>query len=253
MSPLLGTGRRATGSIAFVPTISAVIPIGAGVQKTVQKNVQETQRDPNYHDLLRLDELLGAALVRDGGSDQMFFLVTHQICEMWFALILDHLEAARAAVLAGDPATAAERIGRLPAIMRVLTEQFEALATLTPASFERIRAGLGTASGIQSAQWREIEFLCGLRDPRYLGIPGFTDAERDRLRARLDEVSVADACERHPDPGVRAALLDFDESVVAWRTGHAVLAEKFLGNRPGTAGSEGAAYLWRMTARRLFR
>src|SRR5689334_2240531 len=142
-------------------------------------------RDQNYHDLLRLDDLLGVALVREGGSDRMFFLVTHQICEMWFALILDHLEVARTAILADEPVTAAERIGRLPAIMRVLAEQFEALATLTPASFERIRAGLGTASGIQSAQWREIEFLCGLRETRYLGVPGFTGQERDRLRARL--------------------------------------------------------------------
>jgi tryptophan 2,3-dioxygenase len=244
MSPLLGTGRRAKRSIASVPTISAAIPIGVGVQKT--------QRDQNYHDLLRLDELLGAALVRDGGSDQMFFLVTHQICEMWFALILDHLDAARTALLNDEPALAVERIERLPAIMRVLTEQFAALATLTPASFERIRAGLGTASGIQSAQWREIEFLCGLRDTRYLGIPGFTEVERARLRARLDEISVAEAYEKCPDDRVGAALLNFDESVLAWRIGHAELAEGFLGVRPGTAGSEGAAYLWRMTTRRLF-
>jgi tryptophan 2,3-dioxygenase len=244
MSLLLGTGRRRNRSLASVPTISAAIPIGVGVQRT--------QRDPNYHDLLRLDELLGAALVRDGGSDQMFFLVTHQICEMWFALILDHLDAARAAILADQPESAAERIRRLPAIMRVLTEQFAALATLTPESFERIRAGLGTASGIQSAQWREIEFLCGLRDTRYLGIPGFTGAERERLQARFDGISVAEAYEKCPDERVWTALLEFDEAVVAWRIGHAELAENFLGRRPGTAGSEGAAYLWRMTTRRLF-
>lgn len=225
----------------------------------------ETQRDQTYRDLLRLDDLLDVTLVRDA-PDRMLFLVTHQICEMWFALVLDHLDVARAAILAGEAGVAADRIGRLPAIMRVLAAQFDVLATLTPAAFEEIRAGLGTASGIQSAQWREIEFACGLRDPKYLGIPGFTGAERQRLRVRLDEVSVADAYAQlakqrrdSPLPGalaevdrLRTAMLDFDESVVAWRARHASLAERFLGGRPGTAGSEGSAYLWRMTARRMF-
>ncbi|AGZ46047.1 tryptophan 2,3-dioxygenase family protein [Actinoplanes friuliensis] len=228
--------------------------------------MRKLQRDETYRDLLRLDELLDSTLVRDGGPDRMLFLVTHQICEMWFALILGHLDEARSAILAGDPGTATARIGRLPAIMQVLSAQFDVLATLTPAAFERIRADLGSASGIQSSQWREIEFACGLRETRYLTVPGFTEQETARLVRRMDEISVADAYAQlakqrrdAPDPGamvaveqLRAAMLDFDEAVVAWRARHASLAERFLGGRPGTAGSEGSSYLWRMTARRLF-
>jgi tryptophan 2,3-dioxygenase len=231
----------------------------------VSCGMRETSQNPAYREILRLDELLNVTLVHDGRPDRMLFLVTHQICEMWFALILEHLIAARAAMLAGDPARAVDRIDRLPVIMRILTAQFDALAMLSVEAFERIRTEFGSASGIQSSQWREIEFACGLREVKYLNVRGFTEAEKNRLRAHLDEISVADAYDQlarrrgnspHANPAelerLRAALLTFDESVVAWRARHASLAEQFLGGSPGTGGSDGSAYLWRMTGRRLF-
>lgn len=215
------------------------------------------EREPAYGDILRLDSLLAEAHVHEGSPDRMFFLVTHQACEMWFALVLRHLDAATAAMLAGDPDTAADRLERLPAVLRILLAQFDALTTLAPTAFEAIRAELGSASGIQSAQFREIEYCCGLRDARYLNTTGFTDDERARLRARLEQTSVAEAYQVMVDRGganarVRAALLDFDDAFVLWRARHAGIAERFLGGRHGTGGSEGPAYLWRATGRRLF-
>jgi tryptophan 2,3-dioxygenase len=139
---------------------------------------------------------------------------------------------------------------------------------LTPRSFDEIRATLGTSSGFQSAQYREIEFLCGARDTRFLNIPGLTDGERVRLLDRLEQKSLADAFIEYRDRArggvdgprtdsplterIYGAMADFDESVRSWRAGHAALAELFLGGAQGTAGSSGAAYLWRSTERSLF-
>jgi tryptophan 2,3-dioxygenase len=223
---------------------------------------QEAQ--PAYGEILRLTELLETTHVQDGTPDLMFFLVTHQVCEMWFALILKHLDVAADALLGDDPVAATEQLGRLPALVAILIAQFDALTTLAPASFEEIRTELGSASGFQSAQFREIEYRCGLRDTRFLNTSGFTEQERDRLRKRLAQTSVADAYERLvkrraelPEPdgestGVRSALLAFDEAFVTWRARHASLAERFLGGRTGTGGSDGPSYLWRAAGRRLF-
>jgi tryptophan 2,3-dioxygenase len=219
-------------------------------------------RDADYATILRLDQLLAAAHVHDGPVDRMLFLASHQIYELWFALILRHLEDARTAMFDGDAGTAAARLERLPPVMRLLTGQLDLLATLTPESFEAIRASLGSASGFQSVQFRELEFLCGLKDPRYLATRGLGEADRRRLTARLGEPSVADAYDRlrrdatgadaGPVTRVGTALLDFDEAVVGWRARHASLAERLLGDRSGTGGSAGASYLWRATRRRLF-
>jgi tryptophan 2,3-dioxygenase len=225
-------------------------------------------QEPNYGALLRLDELLRVAHVHDESVDRVLFFASHQIYEIWFALVLRHLEVAREALFDGDPITAAESLERLPSVIRVLVSQFDVLATLAPESFEAIRRSVGSASGFQSVQFREIEFVCGLRDVRYLATKELNDEERRRLTARLEEPSVADAYERfaqrwadHADGNgvgsdpvrrVRRALLDFDEAIVLWRSHHASLAERFLGGRTGTGGSTGASYLWRAVQRRLF-
>ncbi|WP_327341291.1 tryptophan 2,3-dioxygenase family protein [Streptomyces europaeiscabiei] len=212
-----------------------------------------------YGQVLRLDELLQAARVHDDDVDHVLFLATHQSCEIYFAVLLRHLEAVRAALDARDGALAVRRAAPLPVLVATLVRQFDGLATLTPEAFHALRDALGDASGFQSAQYREIEYLCGLRDPRFVNTAGFTEADRKRLRARLDERSVqeayrdfaADRTDRESVARVRGALLDFDEAFAVWRARHAVLAERFLGGGTGTAGSDGAAYLWRAARGRL--
>jgi tryptophan 2,3-dioxygenase len=212
-----------------------------------------------YGQVLRLDELLKAARVHDDDPDLVLFLATHQSCEIFFAVILRHLEAARSALDAGDGVLAVRRVRPLAPIMATLVRQFDALATLTPEAFNTIRTDLGDASGFQSAQWREIEYLCGLRDTRFLNTAGFAHADISRLRRRLEERSVQEAyrsftagCQDPPlAEDVRVALLEFDEAVAMWRARHAVLADHFLGRSQGTAGSDGASYLWRAARRQL--
>jgi tryptophan 2,3-dioxygenase len=230
-------------------------------------NPAETQCFPAYGEILRLDELIGIACVRDD-PDRTLFFAAHQACEIWFAVVLRHLEAARAALTQENGPAAAGHIERLPHIMQVIAQHFDVLGTLTPQSFDEIRATLGTSSGFQSAQYREIEFLCGARDARFVNIPGFTEGERARLLGRLEQKSLADAFIEYRDRAragaglpetdsplterIHSALANFDDSVRSWRAGHAALAELFLGGAQGTAGSSGAAYLWRSTERTLF-
>ncbi|MFJ3962229.1 tryptophan 2,3-dioxygenase family protein [Streptomyces sp. NPDC090036] len=218
-----------------------------------------TPEAPPYGRILRLEELLEAACVHEDDVERVLFLATHQCCEISFAVALRHLEDVRAALDAGDGFLAARRAAPLPHVFRTLVGQFDALATLTPAAFDVIRTALGEASGFQSAQFREIEYLCGLRDTRFLNTAGFSPTERQRLRARLEERSVQEAYhdytaggpDREAADAVRRTLLDFDEAMAMWRARHAVLAERFLGGSTGTAGSDGASYLWTAARRRV--
>ena len=234
---------------------------GNATWRGVRAPATESEPVPSYGELLRLDELLSVACVRDADVDRVLFFATHQACELWFAIVLRHLEDVRTALEQGKGVEAAERLERLPAIVDVIVQHFEVLTKLTPEQFDRIRSTLGNSSGAQSVQFREVEYLSGLRDVRYLNVPGLSDSEVGRLRARLAERSVADAFQafrkldardRAVVERVRRALIEFDESVRLWRAGHASLAQHFLGPAKGTAGSDGAAYLWRSVKRRLF-
>ncbi|WP_432931917.1 tryptophan 2,3-dioxygenase family protein [Microbispora sp. CA-135349] len=227
----------------------------------------ETKNFPAYGEILRLDELLAIACVRDE-ADRTLFFAAHQACEIWFAVVLRHLDAAREAMLREQGAAAAEHLERLPHIMRVITVHFDVLATLTPQSFDEIRATLGTSSGFQSAQYREIEFACGAKDARFLNITGLSEGERARLLERLEQPSLSSVFAEYRDRAragadgapvdsspaerIHDALAGFDKSVRSWRERHAALAEQFLGAAQGTAGSSGAAYLWRSAERTLF-
>lgn len=219
--------------------------------------------DPAYADLLWLEDLL-AAVRTDGDPSMSVFIVPHQGCELMFKLMQQLLDHAAMAFTARDSRAAADWVRPLPAVMAVVEQHFEVLRKLSVDQFEAVRTRLGTASGIQSAQWRRIEYTCGLRDRRHLYTGGFTDRERATLLRQLDEPSVADLFyefaadlgttpEHGPRVGqIRADLLAFDEAVGRWRYAHVKIAKHFLGERPGTAGSSGVAYLLDAAARRLF-
>lgn len=100
-----------------------------------------------YGQVLRLDELLQAARVHDDDVDHVLFLATHQSCEIYFAVLLRHLEAVRAALDARDGALAVRRAAPLPVLVATLVRQFDGLATLTP----RRSTPCGTRSGTPAA------------------------------------------------------------------------------------------------------
>ncbi|GAA3069181.1 tryptophan 2,3-dioxygenase [Streptomyces roseofulvus] len=212
---------------------------------------------PAYGERLRLDELLEIAQVHENPERALFF-GAHQACEIWFAVVLRHLETARRDLTEGRGAEACAHLDRLPRIMEAVAQHFDALHALTPEEFDVVRATLGTSSGFQSVQFREIEFLCGARDRRMLNIAGLTDRDRARLLARLDEPSLDDAFAAYRDRAgedvkrVQDAMVAFDAAMRSSRGRHAALAQALLGGVAGTAGSSGAAYLWRSMERTLF-
>jgi tryptophan 2,3-dioxygenase len=246
-----------------------------------------------YGSYLRLEQLLSAqrleSVVEDGGPahDELLFITIHQVYELWFQQLLHEATAARDAMLAGDQDAgqhgarsgrhqlwwAQHLLTRMHVIERVLVQQVDVLETMTPQDFLQFRQALAPASGFQSVQFRELEFLSGAQDPSFVRrFKGLTDDERQRLQRRLDEPTLWDAflrvLERHglavgdddqvTDSVRRAAhdratygdvwavaeaLLQHDELAAAWRARHVVMVERMIGTKRGTGGSSGADYL----------
>ncbi|HXF72991.1 MAG TPA: tryptophan 2,3-dioxygenase family protein [Actinomycetota bacterium] len=237
-----------------------------------------------YGEYLRVPELLSLQVLRSDppAHDEHLFIVVHQAYELWFKEIVVELEAARERMFAGDGERARHYLRRVHAIERVLLEQIEVLETMTPQDFLAFRASLAPASGFQSAQFREIECLSGLKDPRHLADVETSPEERDRLARRLAEPTLwdafvaflearglpmppgdADARRRSllrmaRDPAfadafaLAEALLDHDEAFALWRYRHVLMVEREIGAKRGTGGSSGVAYLRTTLDRRFF-
>src|SRR4029450_1942788 len=115
--------------------------------------------------------------------NEPLFITIHQVYELWFKLLLHELGDARDHMLAGEDYLPRLRLNRSHAIERVLVEQVDILETMTPQDFLAFRASLAPASGFQSVQFREIEFLSRAQDPAYgARLHDATPVELDRLQ-----------------------------------------------------------------------
>src|SRR5260370_17796035 len=130
----------------------------------------------------------------------MLFIIVHQTYELWFKELLHDLDGVvvnlRAA--ASNPSSrdevyeAARLLRRCTEIMRVLVDQFTILETMLPTHFLAFREKLAPASGFQSEQFRELEFLCGLKDEKMLRYHELTPETHAILNRRLREDSLRD-------------------------------------------------------------
>ncbi|HEY3733781.1 MAG TPA: tryptophan 2,3-dioxygenase family protein [Streptosporangiaceae bacterium] len=230
-----------------------------------------------YGTYLRLPQLLDQQIpqAEPPAHDELLFITVHQVYELWFKQLLYEVETARDEMLAGRPWQARHLLRRVHAIERLLVAQVEIIETMTPQDFLAFRATLAPASGFQSAQFRELEFLSGLKDERFLArFRSLTDAERQRLNRRLAEpslwdgyvgllterglaagddaqlvaslVSIAKSRAEHDDLWQLAEdLLTHDELAGVWRSRHVAMVERQIGTKSGTGGSTGAPYLRR--------
>jgi tryptophan 2,3-dioxygenase len=149
-----------------------------------------------YGRYLRLPELLAQQVpqVVPPAHDELLFITVHQAYELWFQQLLHELTAVRDHIAAGELWKARQLLGRAHVIERLLVSQVDVLETMTPQDFLDFRAALAPASGFQSVQFRELEFLSGLKDPRFVSrFRSLTEAERARLGRRLAEPSLWDA------------------------------------------------------------
>ena len=149
-----------------------------------------------YGSYLRLPELLAQQVpqVIPPAHDELLFITVHQAYELWFKQLLHELTAARDAMRPGQAWRARQLLQRAHVIERLLVSQIDVLETMTPQDFLEFRAALAPASGFQSVQFRELEFLSGAKDPGFVTrFRVLTDAERDRLARRLAEPTLWDA------------------------------------------------------------
>lgn len=207
----------------------------------------------------------------------------HQVYELWFKQLLFELETIRELIFEGEPVRARHYLQRAHAIERLFVEQVNVIETMSPQDFLEFRTHLAPASGFQSVQFREIEFISGLKDEAYMGRLAMTDDERERLQRRLDEPTLWDAyrslLERaglpmpEDDAETRRAslltmardriryaeefylsedLVTHDELVAFWRHRHVLMVERQIGTKSGTGGSTGAPYLRSTLAKRFY-
>jgi tryptophan 2,3-dioxygenase len=228
-----------------------------------------------YGGYLRLPQLLDQQVPESTppAHDELLFITIHQAYELWFKLLLWELTDARDRMFSGESYLPRVRLERCHVIERLLVHQVDVIDTMTPQDFLEFRNKLAPASGFQSVQFREIEFLSGLKDPGYVErFRGLSDVERERLVQRLGEPSLwdgflatltkagfdvgtptarFDALTRIAHDRERyGALWDLAEALIAhdqawslWRARHVLMAERQIGTKPGTGGSAGGTYL----------
>src|SRR5574337_1285430 len=124
----------------------------------------------SYGGYLCLAELLAAQRPRSSHHDEMLFIIQHQVSELWMKLMIHELEAAIAHVRADCLAPCFKILARVKQVQRQLFEQWSVLETLTPSEYVEFRGVLGPASGLQSFQFRAIEFLLGNKNPSILAV-----------------------------------------------------------------------------------
>ena len=246
-----------------------------------------------YANYLQLDQLLSLQQPRADGPehDELLFIVIHQVYELWFKEVLHELDRVALLLRGDEPHRVQHTLKRILTILKVLVAQLDILETMTPLEFLSFRSRLEAASGFQSDQFRQIEFVLGAK--RESAIARFPAGSRGRgaLERRYREPTLWDAFlhylkrEGYPVPtahltrdvtapvtatpeiqeilldvyrkdaktqGICERLVDLDEGFAEWRYRHVRMVERTIGVKPGTGGSSGAAYLRTTLGQNLF-
>ncbi len=237
-----------------------------------------------YWNYLKLPELLDLQNVKSDPPehDETLFIIIHQVYELWFKLLLHEFEKIQHDLSDNDLFGAIAAFKRVRMVMKTLVGQLDVLETMTPMSFTSFRDLLENASGFQSAQFRELEFMLGFKRAEMLAHYKDDPDGSQRLRDRLEQPSVIDhwydflehrgvtipselrdrpaAAGTTPDEQVQEGLLtlyrtvpdvgillelmtDFDEGFQEWRYRHVKMVERTIGKKRGTGGSPGVEFL----------
>jgi tryptophan 2,3-dioxygenase len=233
----------------------------------------ESEREVTYGSYLALDELLALQHPRSvpEHADELLFIVVHQASELWFKEILHELDGLIDAFTRHEAEFALFRMGRINALMRIVSAQLSALETLPPQHFAEFRRHLGSSSGSQSVQFRAIEAASGLREPHFMQVlsehgeipalvqralarPTLQELFLDLLRDQGTELEALYVGERPTTLFFLAeALLEYEQQFGLWRFKHVQLVERVLGPLTGgTGGTLGAKYLARTIDQKFF-
>ncbi len=237
-----------------------------------------------YSNYLKLNELLDLQKPQSEGPahDELLFVIIHQTYELWFKQVMHEVDHLKALLFEGEDKKIIHTAKRIRTIFKVLVHQWDILETMTPLEFLSFRGSLQTASGFQSFQFKQLEYVFGYKRSELLSGFDETSAEYKNLVGRLEQPSVWDAFlsllngagyrvpEKYldkvsngqtipskdiqnilrqvyrSDPGmgnICEALMDIDEGIQEWRYHHVKMVERTIGGKPGTGGSSGVNYL----------
>jgi|CXWL01.1.fsa_nt_gi tryptophan 2,3-dioxygenase len=159
--------------------------------------ITDLAADTSYGGYLCLPQLLAAQKPRSTHHDEMLFILQHQVSELWMKLMVHELAAAIAHIRAGELPPCFKILARVKQVQRQLFEQWAVLETLTPSEYAQFRPDLGPASGLQSYQFRAIEFMLGNKNARMLEVHRHDAAIHGWLRGLLESPSLYDEFLRH--------------------------------------------------------
>lgn len=237
----------------------------------------------SYNKYLKVPELLKLqeTLSDPPSHDELLFVIIHQTYELWFKQILHEIDATIKWLKEGRTFRANHSLRAVIGIEKVLVTQIHLLETMAQIGFLEFRDKLNPASGFQSMQFRELEFVSGQKDEKILGVFKNDQFAYKRLSERFAEPSLGDAfwglLERqgfevgshdekvqaiveiltHPDKYsdyfiMQDLLIEHDENIALWRSHHVLMVERMLGMKPGTGGSEGVGYLQTTLSKKFF-
>ena len=247
-----------------------------------------------YNSYLRVPDLLALQCYesKPPAHDELLFITIHQAYELWFKQILFELDTVVELMKSDQVYEAWRLLQRVLAIEKLLVSQIHILETMMPRDFLRFRSALNPASGFQSIQFRELEFLTGIRDRTLLRYIDQSSDDSKRLQARLEapslrtwfyrllkrqgfEVEVPPEEEeigaemreknleglfglyRYPEDHfhlytLAESLVEHDQNLLLWRFHHVRVVERLIGTKPGTGGSSGVKYLSSTLSQRAY-
>ena len=242
-------------------------------------------QDPSvtYGSYLAIDELLALQRPRsEGEHDEMLFIVIHQVYELWFKQVLHEIDHVIVLLDARDPFRAQHSLKRILTILKVLVAQLDILETMTPLEFQSFRSRLEAASGFQSDQFRQLEFVLGNKSKASIDRFPVDTRARKALQQRFGSPTLWDAFLKYlagegyaipssslsrdvtariePSADIQSTLIDLyrgdpkhaemcerlvdlDEGLQEWRYRHIKMVQRTIGAKMGTGGSSGAQYL----------
>ncbi|HQZ96747.1 MAG TPA: tryptophan 2,3-dioxygenase family protein [Pyrinomonadaceae bacterium] len=236
-----------------------------------------------YNEYLKVPSLLEQqrTLSDPTSHDELLFIIIHQTYELWFKQILHEIDATIKWLGEGRMFRANHSLRGVVSIERILVTQIHILESMAPIGFLEFRDKLNPASGFQSMQFRELEFVSGAKDEKILASFKNDEFAFERLTRRFGEPTLADTfwelCARSgltvqthddrvaatvqilKDPEKNAELynmqdllIEHDELIVSWRHNHILMVERMLGMKRGTGGSDGVGYLMTTLSKKFF-
>ena len=235
-----------------------------------------TKTPLSYKEYLGIDQLLGLQklLSKPRQQDEVLFIIAHQTYELWFKLMLNEIESAISQMLSGNVPEATRLIRRILEVQKVLIQQITVLETIRPKDFLKFRNLLNPASGFQSLQFRELEFISGQKDKRFLNLHKDDESDYEQLLKRYEAPTLWDGFrdvleqygfdissgklapkEREKElhkkelkvlvglfsgkkyqelEELAEVLMEYDKNFWLWRTHHIAMVERVIGRKQGT-------------------